>query len=197
MIEKIPDQIPVQTGEWGGTTFDIIPKETFGMACRKINELCDTINTIQKEREAERFEIQEWIGIIEAVRKSVNKLETMAENTTDSKMENVAENSQSAKIAQDETLKCPFCQQELETGNYYVHCHNPHCNPTVEMEGTEEMWLALIRTRKALEIAWAGLEKIGSGDIIEHSVVGHEDDNKIFIANKTLDESKTALEQKE
>lgn len=38
----------------------------------KINELCDIVNTIQKEREAERFEIQEWIGILEAVRKSVN-----------------------------------------------------------------------------------------------------------------------------
>ena len=38
----------------------------------KINELVDVINTIQKEREAERFEIQEWIGIIEAVRESVN-----------------------------------------------------------------------------------------------------------------------------
>lgn len=38
----------------------------------KINELIDTINTIQNERELERFEIQEWIGIIEAVRKSVN-----------------------------------------------------------------------------------------------------------------------------
>lgn len=55
----------------------------------------------------------------------------------------------------------------------------------------------LIRTRKALEVAWDGLEKIGSGDIIEHSVVGHEDDNKIFIANKALDESKTALKQKD
>lgn len=50
-------------------------------------------------------------------------------------------------------MKCPFCQQELSTGNYYVHCHNPHCNITTEMEGTEEMWDALIRTRKALEIA--------------------------------------------
>jgi hypothetical protein len=38
----------------------------------KINELVDTVNAIQKEREAERFEIQEWIGILEAVRKSVN-----------------------------------------------------------------------------------------------------------------------------
>lgn len=52
-------------------------------------------------------------------------------------------------------------------------------------------------THKALDVAWDGLEKIGSGNIIEHSVVGHEDDNKIFIANKALDESKTVLEQKE
>lgn len=55
----------------------------------------------------------------------------------------------------------------------------------------------LERTRKALDIAWDGLKKIGSGNIIEHSVVGHENDNKIFIANKALDESKTALEQKD
>lgn len=39
---------------------------------KKINEIVDAVNTIQKEREAERFEIQEWIGILEAVRKSVN-----------------------------------------------------------------------------------------------------------------------------
>ena len=48
---------------------------------RKINELIDAVHTIQKEREAERFEIQEWLGILEAVRESVNKLETMAKNT--------------------------------------------------------------------------------------------------------------------
>ncbi len=38
----------------------------------KVNQLIDAVNAIQKEREAERFEIQEWIGILEAVRKSVN-----------------------------------------------------------------------------------------------------------------------------
>ncbi len=37
-----------------------------------VNQLVDAVNAIQKEREAERFEIQEWIGILEAVRKSVN-----------------------------------------------------------------------------------------------------------------------------
>lgn len=41
-------------------------------ALAKINELVDAVNTIQKEREAEQFEIQEWIGILEAVRKSVD-----------------------------------------------------------------------------------------------------------------------------
>lgn len=50
-------------------------------------------------------------------------------------------------------LKCPFCQQELDTDNYYIRCRNPHCDTTVEMEGTEEIWEVLIRTCKALEIA--------------------------------------------
>ena len=46
--------------------------EKFNMIIEKTNELVDAVNTIQKEREAERFEIQEWISIIEAVRESVN-----------------------------------------------------------------------------------------------------------------------------
>lgn len=45
-------------------------------------------------------------------------------------------------------LKCPFCQQELGTENYYVHCRNPHCNTTVEMSGTEELWQELINERQ-------------------------------------------------
>lgn len=57
-------------------------------------------------------------------------------------------------------LKCPFCQQELDTSNYYTRCHNPHCNITTEMEGTEEMWDALVQTRKALELATKALESI-------------------------------------
>lgn len=36
------------------------------------NALVDAVNTIQTEREAEKFEIQEWISIIGAVRESVN-----------------------------------------------------------------------------------------------------------------------------
>lgn len=50
-------------------------------------------------------------------------------------------------------LKCPFCGQELNTENYYIHCHNPHCNKTVDMDGNEELWQALIDTKKNLDIA--------------------------------------------
>lgn len=53
----------------GKKTYEYPDNETLMF---KINELVDAVNDIQKEREAERFEIQEWIGILEAVRKSVN-----------------------------------------------------------------------------------------------------------------------------
>ena len=59
-----------------------------------------------------------------------------------------------------------------------------------------ELKQELIRTRKVLDVAVDALKMIGSGNIIEHSVVGHEDDNKIFIANKALEQI-TALEHKE
>lgn len=57
-------------------------------------------------------------------------------------------------------MKCPFCQQELDASTYYIHCHNPHCNTTLEMEGTEELWQELIRTRKALDKAKWWLKEI-------------------------------------
>lgn len=99
-------------------------------------------------------------------------------------------------------LKCPFCQQELERNDLDVQlfgCENQNCKHSIHYDtvGTKDLWQELIRAREALDIAWDGLKKIGSGDIIEHSVVGHENDNKISIANKALDESKTALEQKD
>lgn len=94
-------------------------------------------------------------------------------------------------------LHCPFCGAELEKfggGDFPMmhYCDNTNCN-LYHIMGQYTLWQELIRTRKALGIAWDGLKKIGSGNIIEHSVVGHENDSKIFIANKTLDESKTAL----
>lgn len=67
--------------------FTISEPVSIGEMQEKINELVDAVNTIQKEREAERFEIQEWIDILEAVRKSVNvhekqidELQTRSEN---------------------------------------------------------------------------------------------------------------------
>ncbi len=69
-----------------------------------VNQLVDAVNAIQKEREAERFEIQEWIGILEAVRESVNvhekQIDELQIKVEPHKCE-PAENSQSAKIAQD------------------------------------------------------------------------------------------------
>lgn len=81
-------------------------------------------------------------------------------------------------------IKCPFCQQELDTSKYYIRCHNPHCNTTTKMEGTEEMWDALSLTYKALRIAVAALKSI--------DWCGQDYAN----AQGALDEI-TALEQKE
>ena len=94
-----------------------------------------------------------------------------------------------------DSMKCPICGTPLEYDIGYDGDYSCAKCGRAKMFGSEELWQELIRTRTALDIAWAGLKKIGSGNIIEHSVVGHENDNKIFIANKTLDESKTALEQ--
>ncbi len=79
-------------------------------------------------------------------------------------------------------LKCPFCQQGLDTSKYYVRCHNPHCNTTIEMEGTEEMWDALALTHKALRIAV---------DTLKYIRRFH------FKAIETALEQITALEQKD
>lgn len=61
-------------------------------------------------------------------------------------------------------INCPFCQQELDTNNYYVRCHNPRCDTTAEMEGTEEIWAALVRTREALDVAKEALNDIQFAD---------------------------------
>ena len=68
MIEKLQTSLAKEINAYSMTQNHIVA----GIIIDKINELCDAVNTIQKEREAERFEIQEWIGILEAVRKSVN-----------------------------------------------------------------------------------------------------------------------------
>lgn len=57
-------------------------------------------------------------------------------------------------------LKCPFCQQDLDTEKYFIHCHNPHCDKTVDMEGNEDLWQALIDAKKKLEYAGMILKNI-------------------------------------
>ena len=96
-------------------------------------------------------------------------------------------------------MKCPFCHQDLETGNYYVHCHNPHCDITVDMEGTEEMWEALIRAYKALDDAKKCLMKIGYLNMSDHGL-GSETmmtDWCKTVALHALKEIETTLEQKD
>ena len=86
-------------------------------------------------------------------------------------------------------MKCPFCQQKLDTSKYYIRCHNPHCNITEEMEGTEEMWTALIRTRKALDVAVDALNTLLK-EKNEHT------QPDLYVLTRALKEI-TALEQKD
>jgi hypothetical protein len=95
-------------------------------------------------------------------------------------------------------LKCPFCQQELDTDRYYVHCHNQHCNTTLEMEGTEELWEALIRTRKALDVAVDALKDIDKTRLVANHKIGTQDkilNSGIVFCWTTPDEVHNALEQ--
>ena len=88
-----------------------------------------------------------------------------------------------------ETLKCPFCQQELLLSSYRdgdkdneiwncLHC---------QIGGKRKLWQELIRTRKALDVAKEGLKEIqDKGEYV----------NPIQLAESYLDEI-TALEQKD
>lgn len=68
MIEKLQTSLANEINAYSMTQNHVVA----GIIIDKINELIDAVNGIQKEREEERFEIQEWISIIEAVRESVN-----------------------------------------------------------------------------------------------------------------------------
>lgn len=62
------------------------------------------------------------------------------------------------KKAYDNDMKCPFCQQELhkDSDGYYT-CYTDNCgcwaNGGNGASGSESLWLTLIRTRKALDVA--------------------------------------------
>lgn len=88
-------------------------------------------------------------------------------------------------------MKCPFCQQELNTSTYYIHCHNPHCNTTLEMEGTEELWAALIHTRKALDAAKSKLNGIHR----LYSKAFYTREDWLQVCMEMVDKANTALEQ--
>lgn len=113
-----------------------------GVVISKLNELIDTVNTIQKEREAERFEIQEWIGILEAVRKSVNvhekQIDELQMKVEPEKCKIPAENVLTKSLRVDKEFaeeECVRLQNDLE------------------------------RTRKALETAVSALKYIQDGNL--------------------------------
>lgn len=88
-------------------------------------------------------------------------------------------------------MKCPFCQQKLhkDSDGYYT-CYTDNCgcwaNGGNGASGSESLWLALIRTRKALYVAVDALKLISLRYLCEYS-------------DKALDQIKqiTALEQKD
>lgn len=82
----------------------------------KLNEVIDAVNTIQKEREAEWFEIQEWIGILEAVRKSVNihekQIDELQMKVEPEKCKTPPENVQTDAESRPENVRLPYMQNK-------------------------------------------------------------------------------------
>ena len=77
-------------------------------------------------------------------------------------------------------MKCVKCNSDLEQiGDFYT-CTNPHCT----LCGDKDMWQELIRTRKALDVA-------------KDTLHWYDDNYDSVVARNTLDEIKTALEQKD
>lgn len=63
-------------------------------------------------------------------------------------------------------LKCPFCGQELDSDSqsWEYGCSNPDCETAGTMCGTKELWQELIRAKKQVDIAYAGLLGIPEAD---------------------------------
>lgn len=57
-------------------------------------------------------------------------------------------------------LKCPFCQQELNSVAGTVDCTNFDCIKTRGWYGNKELWQELIRMRKALDVAKDRLDTV-------------------------------------
>lgn len=74
MIEKIPFETETITHD--GKIMEVQTHASPYDLQVKINELVDAVNAIQKEREAEWFEIKEWIGIVSDLRSRVPVVES-------------------------------------------------------------------------------------------------------------------------
>ena len=100
----------------------------------KIDELVDAVNAIQKEREAERFEIQEWIGILEAVRKSVNihekQIDELQMKLEPEKCETPAENVQ--ELAKKAEKECRFNPVQADREVYNALTRSENVQPDIE-----------------------------------------------------------------
>lgn len=88
-------------------------------------------------------------------------------------------------------LKCPFCQQELECCGAYIYGTKKLGCANCGLTGDSKLFLELIRTRKALDIAFDEINKI---KVAAESVgIGFFMTAAIFASEKI----KTALEQKD
>ena len=85
-------------------------------------------------------------------------------------------------------MKCPFCGEDLQEfggGDFPLlhYCDNINCN-LYHIMGQYTLWQELIRTRKALELA-------------TDTLCWYDNNCDYVEARNTLDEIKTALEQKD
>ena len=95
-------------------------------------------------------------------------------------------------------MKCPFCQKDLhkDSDGYYT-CYTDNCdcwaNGGNGASGSESLWLTLIRTRKALDVATGAIDKIlylDSGKFCKEPA-------EMWKIAKSAKDKITALEQKD
>ena len=137
----------------------------------KINELVDAVNAVQKKREAERLEIQEWIGILETVRKSVDT----HEKQIDELQNHIADASK--KVA---TMTNSNQKERFQTKIAMLEQNNQ-----VLRNKREEYLGNLEHTRKALDVALKGLDDIiDSGDDGYWTAIKTEEQITAILENK-------------
>ena len=99
-------------------------------------------------------------------------------------------------------LKCPYCNKQLQHAvsidrHDFYWCPNYDCDSSSKMVGTEETWEALIRTRKALDVAVDALKRLEKELYFNNAKqTGHIADSVMSIPSIALEQI-TALEQKD